>query len=130
MTQVANPVADEVRHLFDAVVDALRLPKAEEGSPSAVSNSFEADALRDEIIRTGRKLWERQYVDGNGGNISCRVGTDYVLCTPTMISKGDMPPGAICLSDLEGKIVAGNRLRTSELLLHHEIYRANLRAMV
>ena len=128
MSQVANPVADEVRHHFDAVVDALRLPKAEEGSPSAVSNSFEADALRDEIIRTGRKLWERQYVDGNGGNISCRVGSDYVLCTPTMISKRDMEAADICLSDLSGHIVAGDKPRTSELLLHLEIYRANPRA--
>jgi len=128
MSQVANPVADKVKEVFEAVVDALRVPKPEEGSPSAVFNSFEAESLRDEIIRTGRKLWDRQYVDGNGGNISCRVGADYVLCTPTMISKRDMTPGDICLSDMEGNIVAGNRLRTSELLLHLQIYRANSRA--
>lgn len=128
MSQVANPVTDKVKEVFEAVVDALRVPKPEEGTPSAVYQSFEAEALRDEIIRTGRKLWERQYVDGNGGNISCRIGDDYVLCTPTMISKGDMTPADICLSDIEGNIVAGNRLRTSELLLHLEIYRANPRA--
>ena len=128
MSQVANPVTDKVKEVFEAVVDALRVPKPEEGTPSAVFHSFEAEALRDEIIRTGRKMWERQYVDGNGGNISCRIGTEYVLCTPTMISKGDMTPSDICLSDMEGNIVAGNRLRTSELLLHLEIYRANPRA--
>jgi len=128
MSQVANPVTDKVKEVFEAVVDALRVPKPEEGTPSAVYHSFEAEALRDEIIRTGRKLWERQYVDGNGGNISCRIGDDYILCTPTMISKGDMKPPDICLSDIEGNIVAGNRLRTSELLLHLEIYRANPRA--
>jgi L-fuculose-phosphate aldolase len=128
MSQVANPVADKVKEVFEAVADALRVPKLEEGSPSAVFNSFESEALRDEIIRAGRKLWERQYVDGNGGNISCRIGRDYVLCTPTMISKRDMEPADICLSDLEGNIVAGNRLRTSELLLHLEIYRGNPRA--
>ena len=38
----------------------------EEISPSAAANSFEAEALRAEIISVGRKLWERQYVDGNG----------------------------------------------------------------
>ncbi|MBS1801985.1 MAG: class II aldolase/adducin family protein [Acidobacteria bacterium] len=128
MSQVANPVTDKVKEVFEAVVDALRVPKPEEGTPSAVYHSFEAEALRDEIIRTGRKLWERQYVDGNGGNISCRIGEDYVLCTPTMISKGDMTHADICLSNMEGTIVAGNRLRTSELLLHLEIYRANPRA--
>jgi L-fuculose-phosphate aldolase len=110
--------------VFEAVVDALRVPKPEEGTPSAVFHSFEAGALCDEIIRTGRKLWDRQYVDGNGGNISCRIGAGHVLCTPTMISKRDMTPADICLSDMEGNIVAGNRLRTSELLLHLQVYRA------
>jgi len=128
MSQVANPVADKVKEVFEAVVDALRVPKPEEGSPSAIFNSFESEALRDEIIRTGRKLWERQYVDGNGGNISCRIGRDYVLWTPTMISTRDMEPAYICLSDFVGNSVAGNRLRTSELLLHLEIYRGNPRA--
>jgi L-fuculose-phosphate aldolase len=84
--------------------------------------------LRQEIIRVGRKLWERQYVDGNGGNISVRLGSKYVLCTPTMLSKGDLEPADICLSDLDGNILAGDRSRTSELLLHLEIYKANSRA--
>jgi L-fuculose-phosphate aldolase len=108
-----------------------QLPRAsmpEECSPLAVANSFEAEALRAEIIEVGRKLWERQYVDGNGGNISVRVSANFLLCTPTMICKRDMEPADICLSDLDGNILAGERLRTSELLLHLEIYKANPRA--
>jgi L-fuculose-phosphate aldolase len=99
-----------------------------ETSPLAAASSPEAVALRTEIIGVGRKLWERQYVDGNGGNISARVGGRYLLCTPTMMSKRDMEPADICLSDLEGNILAGDRLRTSELLLHLEIYKGNPRA--
>jgi L-fuculose-phosphate aldolase len=128
MEQYANPISEQVKEVVEAVVEALRVPKPDELSPSAASSSFEAEALRAEIIRTGRKLWDRQYVDGNGGNISCRLGTKYVLCTPTMMSKRDLEPADICLSDMEGNIVAGERLRTSELLLHLEIYRANARA--
>jgi L-fuculose-phosphate aldolase len=128
MVQFANPVSEQVREVVEAVIEALRVPKPDELSPSAASSSFEAEALRAEIIRAGRKLWERQYVDGNGGNISCRLGANYVLCTPTMMSKRDLEPADICLSDLDGNIVAGDRLRTSELLLHLEIYRANPRA--
>jgi L-fuculose-phosphate aldolase len=128
MEQFANPVSEQVREVVEAVIEALRVPKPDELSPSAASSSFEAEALRAEIIRAGRKLWERQYVDGNGGNISCRLGANYVLCTPTMMSKRDLEPADICLSDLDGNIVAGDRLRTSELLLHLEIYRANPRA--
>jgi L-fuculose-phosphate aldolase len=128
MEQVTNPISDQVREVIEAVVEVLRAPMPNEPSPSAVSTSLEAEAMRAEIIHTGRKLWERQYVDGNGGNISCRLGTEYVLCTPTMMSKCDMEPADICLSDLEGNIVAGDRLRTSELFLHLEIYKANPRA--
>ncbi len=32
--------------------------------------SPEAEAVKNEIIAVGRKLWQRMYVDGNGGNIS------------------------------------------------------------
>jgi L-fuculose-phosphate aldolase len=118
----------QVREVVQAAVEVLRERLPEEVSPSAAANSFEADALRAEIIAVGRKLWERQYVDGNGGNISVRLGSKYVLCTPTMMSKRDLEPADICLSDLDGNILAGDRLRTSELLLHLEIYRANSRA--
>lgn len=118
----------QVREVVEAAVEVLRAPHAPEISPSAAVNSFEADALRAEIISVGRKLWERKYVDGAGGNISARLNSQYVLCTPTMLSKGDLHPADICLTDLEGNILAGDRLRTSELLLHLEIYRCNPRA--
>ena len=98
---------------------------ASEPAPAAVSASAEAESLRQEIISSGRKLWERQYVDGNAGNISARIGQRYLLCTPTRVSKGEMSADDICLSDMEGNILAGNRLRTSELLLHLEIYKGN-----
>jgi L-fuculose-phosphate aldolase len=128
MEQTTVPPTEQVREVVQAVVEALREPKAEESSPLVAANSFEAEALRAEILRVGRKLWQRQYVDGNGGNISVRLGSKYVLCTPTMMSKGDLEPADICLSDLEGNILAGDRSRTSELMLHLEIYKANPRA--
>jgi L-fuculose-phosphate aldolase len=128
MEETAVPVLEQAREVAQALAEALRTPRGEEISPLAVASSFEADALRAEILRVGRKLWERQYVDGNGGNISVRLGPEYVLCTPTMLSKGDMEPADICLADLDGNILAGDRSRTSELLLHLEIYKANAQA--
>jgi L-fuculose-phosphate aldolase len=128
MDQLVYPISEQVKEVVQAVMEALRIPKSEEVPPSVAANSFEAEALRAEIIKVGRKLWARAYVDGNGGNISVRLGSKYVLCTPTMMSKGDLEPADICLSDLEGNILAGDRLRTSELLLHLEIYKANPRA--
>jgi hypothetical protein len=113
MEQATVSPTEQVRDVVQAVVEALREPKAGEDSPLVAANSFEAEALRTEILHVGRKLWDRQFVDGNGGNISARLGSKYVLCTPTMLSKGDLQPADICLSDLEGNILAGDRSRTS-----------------
>jgi L-fuculose-phosphate aldolase len=130
MQQTAAPVAEQGREAariasqsgFTSKPETLKM---EGNLPLDAPSSPEAEALRQEIIHVGRKLWERQYVDGNGGNISVRLGEKYVLCTPTMMSKRDMTPADICLSDLDGNILAGDRLRTSELLLHLAIYKAN-----
>jgi L-fuculose-phosphate aldolase len=86
--------------------------------------SPEAETIKKEICAVGRKLWMRQFVDGNGGNISYRIGPNEVLCTPTLVSKYDLTPADISLTDLEGVQVAGSKARTSELLLHLEIYKA------
>lgn len=80
--------------------------------------------MKNEICDVGRKLWLRQFVDGNGGNISCRIGPNEVLCTPTMVSKYDLKPADLCLVDLDGNQIAGKRPLTSEILLHLEIYKA------
>lgn len=84
----------------------------------------EAEAVKLEICAVGRKLWTRQYVDGNGGNISYRIGPNEVICTPTLVSKFDLKPEDLCLVDLDGNQVAGTKKRTSEILLHLEIYKA------
>lgn len=125
MEQIAVPTADPVTGPPQDLDETLLTPVPEDQSPLVAASSFEAEALREEIILVGRKLWERQYVDGNGGNISVRLGSKYVLCTPTMMSKRDMEPADICLSDLEGNILTTDRMRTSEFLLHLAIYKAN-----
>lgn len=91
----------------------------------ALFNSPEAQRLKAEIIDVGHRSWLRSYNDGNGGNISCRLG-EYFLCTPTGVSKGFMKPEMICLVDGQGNQLAGNGTwkRTSEILTHMGIYRA------
>jgi L-fuculose-phosphate aldolase len=83
----------------------------------------EAEAIKKEICAVGRKLWMRQFVDGNGGNISYRIGPNEVICTPTLVSKFDLIPGDMSLVDLEGNQIVGTKPRTSEIFLHLEIYK-------
>jgi len=95
----------------------------------ALFRSPEAQRIKEEIVAVGKKLWHRQYVDGNGGNISYRIGPNEVLCTPTLCSKFDLTPELISMVDLDGNQLAGTAARTSEIFLHLEIYKAQPAAM-
>ncbi|HPD30666.1 MAG TPA: class II aldolase/adducin family protein [Phycisphaerae bacterium] len=81
--------------------------------------------LKQEICEIGHKLYEKGFVAANDGNISYRVSENHVLCTPTLVSKGALKPDDICLVDMTGKQLAGKKKRTSEVMLHLEIYKAN-----
>jgi L-fuculose-phosphate aldolase len=85
--------------------------------------------LKLQICEVGRRLWQRAYVDGNGGNIAVRVGDDIALCTPTLVSKGFMKPEEMCLVDFDGNQLAGPKKRTSEILMHLEIMKRQKRAV-
>jgi L-fuculose-phosphate aldolase len=87
-------------------------------------NSPEIHALKERICEIGHRLWKREYVDGNGGNISIRLTDNLVLCTPTLVSKGSLVPSDICLVDMEGNQKAGAKKRTSEVLMHLQIMKA------
>lgn len=94
----------------------------------AFFNTAEMHELKEQICDVGRRLWSRAYVDGNGGNIAIRVADDLALCTPTLVSKGFMKPEDLCLVDLDGNQKAGSKKRTSEILMHLEIMKAQPRA--
>ncbi len=96
-------------------------PVTSRSSKSEIEAFFNSPRLEDlkvQICDIGRRLWQRAYVDGNGGNIALKVAEDLVLCTPTLISKGFMKPEDMCLVDLEGNQLAGVKKRTSEILMH------------
>ena len=85
---------------------------------AAFFSSPEIAILKERMCDIGRRMWAKDYTDGNGGNLTIRVGDNLVLCTPTLISKGFMTPDDIALIDLDGKQLAGSRKRTSEAMTH------------
>ena len=84
----------------------------------AFFHSPELQALKEHMCDIGRRLWTREFVDGNGGNMSVRVAQNLVLCTPTLISKGFMKPEDLTLVDMEARQKAGVRPSTSEIKTH------------
>jgi L-fuculose-phosphate aldolase len=92
--------------------------KSSKADLEAFFNSPAIHELKVQICEMGKRLWQRAYVDGNGGNIAIKVADDLALCTPTLISKGFMKPEDMCLVDLEGVQLLGAKKRTSEILMH------------
>src|SRR5215471_10243885 len=92
-------------------------------------NSAYCHSLKEQLCDIGRRLWQRAYVDGNGGNIAIRAGEDIALCTPTLVSKGFMKPEDMCLVDFEGNQLCGTKKRTSEILMHLQIMKRQPKAV-
>jgi L-fuculose-phosphate aldolase len=103
--------------------------KSSRAEIDAYFNSPIVHELKLQICEVGRRLWQRAYVDGNGGNIAIRVGEDIALCTPTLVSKGFMKPEDMCFVDLDGNQLCGAKKRTSEILMHLQIMKRQPRAV-
>ena len=126
-----------------ATVPTVNAPVADKLSPpskplTSKSSKAELDAffaspyahsLKEQICQMGRRLWEREYVDGNGGNMAIRVGEDIAICTPTLVSKGSLKPEDMCLVDFEGKQLCGTKPRTSEILMHLQMMKHQPKAV-
>ncbi|MGC9450054.1 MAG: class II aldolase/adducin family protein [Oceanipulchritudo sp.] len=102
--------------------EAREDPSTPEGL-QAFFHSPEIESIKARMCDIGRRMWEKDYVDGNGGNLVVRVGKNLFLTTQTLISKGFMTPETISLVDFDGKQLAGTFKRTSECMTHLAIYR-------
>jgi L-fuculose-phosphate aldolase len=88
--------------------------------------------IKQDICEIGRRIYAKGFAAANDGNISVRVSDNEVLCTPTMHCKGFLQPEDIATVDMTGKQIAGRKKRSSEALLHLEIYkqRADIKSVV
>ena len=79
--------------------------------------------LKQDICEIGCRIYNKGFAAANDGNITLRVGENEVFCTPTMHCKGFLKPDDIATIDMQGNQIAGRKKRSSEALLHLEIYR-------
>jgi L-fuculose-phosphate aldolase len=77
-------------------------------------------------------LYARGYTASNDGNISARLDGGRLLMTPKSVCKGFMTPEMMCVTDLDGRKLAGDRDPSSEMQMHLEVYRQrpDVRAVV
>lgn len=79
-------------------------------------------ALRREIVRVCRRLYERGLIAGGEGNVSARREDGLILVTPAGAQKVDVVEDDLVVVDRTGKRVAGSGRPSSELGVHLRIY--------
>lgn len=100
---------------------------------STSNNGVSEFKLKEEMCEIGRRIWLKGFCARQRRQSLAEDRTEQnSLCTPTGISKGFLKPDDICTVDIEGKQLAGKRKRTSEMLMHLEIYkqRPDVKAVV
>lgn len=81
---------------------------------------------KEKICEYGRRIYSRGLVDGNGGNITYKVGDNEVWVTPTMESKGYLNPDMLVKLDLDGNLLSKSEYRSSsEVKMHLGVLKAN-----
>lgn len=78
--------------------------------------------LRKQLVEIGRRLYERQLIVAMDGNVSCRVGPNRFLTTPSGVCKGTLTPDQLVAVDQDGKKLAGSLKPSSEFGMHAAIY--------
>lgn len=85
-------------------------------------SDFEAKNL---ICEIGKRLYNKNFVAANDGNISVKVSPNTIICTPTGVSKGFMTPDMMVKMDLNGRVISGHMKPSSEIKMHLRVYKEN-----
>lgn len=84
---------------------------------------YQANALRRDIVKYSRRIWERGWVANHDGNLSVRIDKSRILATPTAFSKEEIREDDLLVIEIwTGKVVSGKHRPFSELPLHLEYY--------
>lgn len=82
------------------------------------------------ILEVGRRMYAKNFVAANDGNISCKVDHDIIWTTPTGVSKGFMDEEMLVKMRLDGTVLSAGSLKpSSEVKMHTRIYKENPEVM-
>ena len=87
-------------------------------------NQYPTDAeAKKMLVEIGRRMYTKNFVAANDGNISCKVDDESIWTTPTGVSKGFMSEDEMVKMRLDGTvIIQGTRAPSSEVKMHLRIY--------
>lgn len=85
-------------------------------------SDFEA---RETICEIGRRMYAKGFVAANDGNISIKCSDGAIWATPTGVSKGYMSAEMLVKLDMDGNVLEGYAVPSSEIKMHLRVYREN-----
>lgn len=74
-----------------------------------------------DILQLAGLMYEKGMVNAFEGNLSVKTGEGLVI-TPSQICKGFLKEEMLVETDMQGRVIKGNRKPSSEILLHLEAY--------
>lgn len=86
----------------------------------SVNNIFQ-EHDRATITEIAHRLYEHSLVTAYDGNISVRK-KDCILITPTHLCKGDVRDEDLVVTNMEGRLIDGEKKPSSEIRMHLAIY--------
>ena len=89
--------------------------------------------IKEQIVDTARRCYERGHIVAGDGNISVRVAPNRCIATPSGVSKGWMKPEMMVVVDLDGNPLEPSEYKVStEWPMHRTIYqhRPDIHAVV
>lgn len=81
--------------------------------------------IRQEICDIGKRIYNRNMVAANDGNISVKASDNEFIVTPTGVSKGFMKPEILVKIDLKGNVLKSDGIHkpSSEIKMHLRVYK-------
>src|SRR5437879_13584705 len=76
------------------------------------------------VLAAAKEMLRKGLVEGTAGNISARMPDGSVCITPSSVDYEAMTLDDLCVIDLGGELLEGERAPSSEKLLHLACYRA------
>ena len=77
------------------------------------------------LVDIGRRMYEKDFVAANDGNISLKISDNVILTTPTGVSKGFMTEEMMVKMRTDGVVLEGAYRPSSEVKMHLRIYQEN-----
>jgi L-fuculose-phosphate aldolase len=80
--------------------------------------------VHEQVLAAAQDLLAKDLTEGTAGNLSARLPDGNIVITPSSVDYRTMTLEDLCVIDLDGEQVAGERGPSSEKLLHLACYRA------